>query len=67
MGVDAWDDSQKRTRKFTLHVIVMWLVHNLCTYRLLSRKVIKTYKGYKACPNYGLNMFLSFMHLLLSL
>ncbi len=68
MGVDTWDAiHQKGQGNSNCMCIVMWLVHNLFTYRLLSRKVIESYKGYKPCPTYGLNTFLSFIHLLLPL
>ncbi len=37
---------------FTLHGIMMWAIHDLPTYGLLSDQITKRYKG---CPTYGPN------------
>ncbi len=52
-GVDAWDVACPIGSKiFTLHGILMWAIHDLLTYGLLSGEVTK---GYKGCPAYGPN------------
>jgi hypothetical protein len=40
------------SKRFTLHGILMWAIHDLLTYGLLSGQVTK---GYKGCPAYGPN------------
>jgi len=53
-GVDVWDFAcLVGSKKFTLHGILMWAIHDLPTYGLLSSQVTK---GYKGCLAYGLNI-----------
>jgi hypothetical protein len=50
-GVDTWDICRASgKRRFTLRTILIWAIHDLPTYGLLSRKITKWYKG---CPTCG--------------
>jgi len=49
-GVDAWDVTHPEgSRRFTLHAILIWSIHDLPTYGLLSKQMTKGYKGCLAC------------------
>jgi hypothetical protein len=52
-GVHAWDVIKPiGDHRFTMHVLLMWSVHDLPAYGLL---VGQTTKGYKGCPTCKLN------------
>ncbi len=52
-GVHSWDVTKPiGDRKFTMHVFLMWSIHDLPTYGLLVDQITK---GFKGCPTCGPN------------